>query len=128
MATIEVRRRAGGWADRARKYKLLVNGEEVGAVGAGESVTAEVAAGEHEVVLKLDWCRSRPQVIELAAGDVAAFGCWPNANPLTMLWFISFGAGNYIGLESVAVGEPAPPGAAMATDPATAGEPPPPPA
>ena len=105
MASIEVRRKPGGWVDRARKYKVLVDGEEVGRVGAGEKVIAQVAAGEHEVWLKVDWCRSKSQVATLGDGDAVAYDCRPNANPLTVLWFISFGMGNYIALGPASAGE-----------------------
>ena len=118
MSRIEVSRRAGGWSDRARKYKVLVDGEEVATVGAGESVGAEVDAGEHELQLKLDWCRSRPQTVTLSASETARFECHPNSNPLTVLYYISLGADNYIGLS------PAPADEATAPPP---GSPPPPP-
>jgi hypothetical protein len=111
MAKIEVKRREGGWVDRARKYKVLVDGEEVGRVGAGESVTADVPAGSHEVSLKIDWCRSRKQTVQLGADETASFACRPNASALTILYYISFGMGNYVRLEPA--GELPPPPAPL---------------
>lgn len=120
MARIEVSRRSGAYTDAARKYKVMVDGEEVGLIGAGGNVSAEVGAGEHELQIKIDWCRSKPRLVQLGEADTAAFECWPNSSPLKALWYISFGMADYVALEPLAAGASQP-------EPATAAEPPPPP-
>ncbi len=98
-ARIHVNRRPGGYVDRARAYKVLVDGEEKGRIKAGESVTADVAPGRHEVHLGIDWARSPTLAVDVQPGEQVTLHCRPNANPFNMLWYISGGRKNYIGLE-----------------------------
>ncbi len=97
-ATIRVEREAGGYTDRLRAYTVLVDGAEVGKVKRGESVETPVAAGAHLVQMKVDWTRSIPVKVEVADGEQARLSCAPNANPLTILWNITFGRHRYIDL------------------------------
>ena len=64
MAKLTVSRDSG-YADRIRKYRVLVDGTEVGQVGDGESLTHEVQPGSHTVQAKIDWCGSRVLDIEV---------------------------------------------------------------
>ena len=66
MARLTVSRDSG-YADRIRKYRVLVDGTEVGRLGDGESLTVEVQPGPHTVQAKIDWCGSR--VLDLAVSD-----------------------------------------------------------
>jgi hypothetical protein len=47
-------------ANLRREFELLLDGEPVARVGNGRCVTIPVTYGEHVVVAKIDWCRSRP--------------------------------------------------------------------
>jgi hypothetical protein len=99
MPRITVERKPGGYTDRVRKYKVLVDGDEIGRVGAGEATSAEVSPGTHEVVLTLDWGRSPPVTVELREGqEEAKLFCEPNANPITGLYYITLGRKKYIRL------------------------------
>jgi hypothetical protein len=103
-ATISVERQAGGYTDRARAYKVLVDGDEKATVKHGQTAEVEVAPGEHELQMKVDWATSPPLRVELADGDHARFACAPNANPLTAWFYAFFKRSVYIRLEPVAPG------------------------
>jgi hypothetical protein len=101
-ARVNIERKAGGWVDRARAYKILIDGTEVGKIKAGEVHSSEVAPGTHEVHLKIDWTRSPSVELDLAEGGQAQLFCRPNANIFTVLWYIIFDRKNYVWLERTA--------------------------
>jgi hypothetical protein len=105
-AAIHVDREAGGYTDRARAYKVLVDGEERGTVKQGQGVEAEVDPGAHQVQMKIDWASSPTLDVELADGERAEFVCAPNASPLTAIFYAFFRRSSYIRLER---SEPTPP-------------------
>lgn len=101
MSTIGVERRAGGYIDRGRKYKVLVDGEPRGKVGAGEDVVIEVAAGSHEVQLKIDWARSPVVSVEVAEGQDVRLSSQPAATLFSIFFYITFARDRYIKLYPV---------------------------
>lgn len=62
--------RDSGYADRLRKYKVIVNGKVVGTIGNGESKEFGVCDGNNEVFLKIDWCRSNKIIKQINSGDI----------------------------------------------------------
>jgi len=98
-AAIHVDRQAGGYTDRARAYKVLVDGEKRGAVKQGEGVEIEVDPGPHRVQMKVDWAGSPTLEVNLAEGERAEFVCAPNASPLTAVFYAFFRRSDYIRLE-----------------------------
>lgn len=50
--------RDSGYADRLRKYKVLLDDVEIGEISNGETKSFEVAPGEHILQLKIDWACS----------------------------------------------------------------------
>lgn len=98
-AAIHVDRQAGGYTDRARAYKVLVDGEERGAVKQGAGVEIEVDPGPRQVQMKVDWARSPALELDLAEGERAEFACAPNASPLTAVFYAFFRRSDYIRLE-----------------------------
>ena len=104
---IHVHRRANAYQDRARAYKITLDGQEVGKVKRGESVAVDAAPGAHPLQLKIDWAVSEPLEVQVQPGVDAHFECWPNSTPFTALYWITFGRKKYIGL-APAAGPPAP--------------------
>jgi hypothetical protein len=98
-AAIHIDRQGGGYTDRARAYKVLVDGEERGTVKHGEGVEIEVEPGSHQVQMKIDWAGSPILETDLAEGERAEFTCAPNASPLTAIFYAFFRRSNYIRLE-----------------------------
>ncbi len=50
--------RGKGYADMTRSYHVLIDGEDVGTIKQGQTISLDVAPGEHEMQLKIDWARS----------------------------------------------------------------------
>jgi hypothetical protein len=63
--------RLEGWRDRARPYKVIIDGERAGGVGHGQQESFEVVPGAHEVFLKLNWYRSPKLAVDVAGGQRA---------------------------------------------------------
>src|SRR5262245_15638529 len=79
VATITVERKAGGFGHRLRKYKVVVDGQEVGRVGDDESLSTEVSPGAHEVLLKVDWCQSPALSVDVSRNEEVRLFCEPAA-------------------------------------------------
>lgn len=79
-ARITVARKPGGYVDRARAYKVLIDGQEVGKLKAGESHMAEVPPGSHEVQMKVDWASSPAIGFDLGPGAEARLECAAGSN------------------------------------------------
>ena len=76
-ALIEVLRPRGGWRDRLRRYRIQVDGAEVGRLGRGGRIVVPVAPGRHEVRVRIDWAGSRPLTADLVSREVATFEATP---------------------------------------------------
>lgn len=89
---------ATGWRDRARAYKVLVDGRESGEVKNGETLDVAADSGEHVVQLKLDWTRSPKVSVSVSDGGITALGAKarPMEGSLTMLRQALFHAEEYI--------------------------------
>lgn len=66
-----------GTSDLFRSYKVLVDGEQIGSVKRGRSLSFPVAAGKHEVHLEINWCRSPSLEVEVRPGETSNLVCWP---------------------------------------------------
>jgi|SRR5690349_5035066 len=68
MVTLTVRRDKG-WSDKLRKYRILLDGREIGRIGEGEVVRHPLTQGAHVIEARIDWCGSRPLEFEARATD-----------------------------------------------------------
>lgn len=68
--------------DAMRAYKVIVDGETVGRVRRGKSVSVDVAPGRHEVWMKIDWTKSASMELDLQPGEEATLICAPNTSAL----------------------------------------------
>jgi hypothetical protein len=66
-AVIEVRR-TSQLAGSARNVAILINGEKVGEVGNGKSLTLHVKPGRWEIVARVDYIKSAPFAVDAEAG------------------------------------------------------------
>ncbi|MET8424030.1 hypothetical protein [Nocardia sp. NPDC004860] len=98
MAQITVQRRPGGYVDLLRKYRVFIDGSEVGRIGRGEMLTVSVDPGNHEVQLELDWGTSPTVTVDLATDETRQLYCEPGANALTALYYTMFRRRHYIKL------------------------------
>jgi hypothetical protein len=99
MAEVYVERERGGFNDRFRAYRVVLDGETVGRVKRGESLSLTTNPGEHELYFAIDWCRSPRKTLELTEEGTVSVRCWPKANPLTGIFFITLGRARYIAIE-----------------------------
>ncbi len=77
-ATVVVSRSNDGFRDRVRKYRVLLDGVEIGRSGRGERVEATVAAGRHMLALVIDWTNSSVE-FEVIGGRDRHFMCSPGS-------------------------------------------------
>lgn len=97
-ATITVDRDKTVWTDRARAYKVLVDGEDQATVRSGASATITVPPGEHTIEVRIDWCSSPAVHLEVTPGSTHRLRCRANANPLTVLYYTLLARNRYLAL------------------------------
>jgi hypothetical protein len=78
MAEVELARK-DGFVDHLRAYHVLLDGDQIGEVRAGETLLYDVGPGRHEFQLKIDWCWSRKIQLALDAGSSVRLSCSPRS-------------------------------------------------
>ena len=101
MTVLVVRRLHVPWRDRARNYRVLVDGVQKAQIGDDSTVQIGVMPGTHRVQLAIDWCRSPEVEFTIEHGGIARMECRPNAKPLLALLYITIWRNRYIALETV---------------------------
>ncbi|MGH2754128.1 MAG: hypothetical protein ACRDLB_06805 [Actinomycetota bacterium] len=99
-ATVVVQREKA-WTDKARAYRILLDGAEVTRIRENQPQSFTVGPGRHELQLKIDWAMSPVLPFEVAEGDEVRFTCGPRGNPLSVLYYATVGRKSYIRLERV---------------------------
>jgi hypothetical protein len=74
-ATLRVNRVATLWRDRLRKYKVLLDGEEVGEIANGETAEFPVSPGHHRVRMAIAWTGSPEVEADFGDGRVVVVEC-----------------------------------------------------
>lgn len=69
MASIRFERPDQLWGSRARKYRLLVDGDEVGRVASGSVFEVDVEPGTHTVQARIDWTGSPSEAVTIGVGE-----------------------------------------------------------
>ena len=49
----------------ARTFQIFDNGSSIASIKNGQTIALPLALGEHEIVAKIDWCRSKPITLRL---------------------------------------------------------------
>ena len=93
--------RPSRFADLVRRYKLFVNGRQVGVLGASGTLEVEVAPGPQEILARLDWCRSEPLRIETTPGQTVGIDVTNDWSPLLAIWAVTFGHRKYLTLKVI---------------------------
>lgn len=62
--------RDSGYTDRIRRYRVLVDGAEVGTIGNGGRFECEVAPGPHTLQVRIDWARTEAVPFDADGGAV----------------------------------------------------------
>lgn len=74
-ANIVVERETAARVDRLRSYRIVIDGATVGRIGPGETRQFATEARQHEVWVKIDWCRSGAVRVVLQPGDCVNLRC-----------------------------------------------------
>jgi hypothetical protein len=95
--------RDSGYADRLRDYRVLIDRIEVAGIGNGETKTLEVSPGEHDLSLKIDWCRSNAVSFEISADQTVKFCCGSNLRGprlVLAIYYVLFARNEYLWLKT----------------------------
>lgn len=76
-ATIRIKRAAAYWRDRTRSYKIIVDHEQIGRVGDGETLDIPTSPGTHNLRLKIDWTGSKELSFSVRSGEIRVFSATP---------------------------------------------------
>ena len=77
MSEIVLRRDANPHQDRARIYRVRLDGREVASIAAGEEKRFAVETGAHTLQLRIDWCRHFMQRSTVPLADSTTDGLPP---------------------------------------------------
>ena len=98
MSALIIRRAMAVWQDRARDYRIVVDGRTVGRVANGAEVRVALTPGAHQVRMKIDWCRSPDLDVVVGEGEEIRLDCGPNASPLLTLFYATLWRHKYLWL------------------------------
>ena len=100
MATLTVRRDKG-YADKLRKYRILLDGSEIGQLAEGAILRQDISEGPHELEARVDWCGSQPLGFDAVAGDqvVVVRSALRGWGVMLALWYTIFNRRGYLALE-----------------------------
>ncbi len=101
MASLKIMRDSG-YADRIRKYKVVIDGAVAGYISNGETKEFAVSPGHHRLYMKIDWCGSKPVEFTVAESDTVTFQVKSNLRGFKIfanLWYIIFDRNSYILVE-----------------------------
>jgi hypothetical protein len=101
LSSIEIWREAGHDRDRLRRYRVAVDGVQVGSVRAGETAVFPVEPGVHRVQISIAWCRSPTAEVEVPERGTVRLGCRPNPDLASALKAITTDRGRYIELSEL---------------------------
>ena len=96
--------RVSAYADKIRAYHLILDGKKIKKIGNGETVDLVVQPGNHELFLKIDWCRSNKIAFSISEGQTKTFNCGPSLTGINLLFgfvYITFLKNNYLWLKEV---------------------------
>ena len=98
---IEVYRTAQ-YVNKLRDFVVIIDDFQAGRLEDGGKLRIEVTPGEHEIYLKIDWCRSNKIHFSLSENEHLKFKCgcpisgWNLLNPFIMPYYIFFNKNKYL--------------------------------
>jgi len=103
MPTLEITR-SSEYANRLRKIKLFLDGKHLDSISNGETMRFEIAAGNHLLQAKVDWCTSNVINFSVAADATKSFTMTSFAKNnsfgiFAAIYYITLGANKYLQLE-----------------------------
>ena len=102
MAVITIVRPSGS-LDILRAYQIILDGEKIGQIKDGETKQFTVAAGRHQLALKVDWSGSKTIQFTATEGDKPEFHAKSNLSGKNWfyrgLWYMLFQRDSYLLIE-----------------------------
>lgn len=77
VTAVRIQREANPFSDRMRRYRVLLDGRDVGLLRWAETIEIQVEPGPHELRLKIDWTGSPTIPFSVTEGGLAEFKCRP---------------------------------------------------
>ena len=96
MATKIIISRKSEWINRARGFKIFLDGKELGKIANAGSEEYTVDAGSHKLQCKIDWCSSPEITFEVKEGETKFFKAASGMKYYTLGYvflLVSLGAG-----------------------------------
>jgi hypothetical protein len=102
MAKLIVRREAA-YQDSIRRYRILLDGVEIGRLSAGETLEQDISDSAHRIEAKVDWCGSQPMEFDGRLGEsvVVVRGALHGWRIFLVGFFILFRPRRYLELELI---------------------------
>ncbi len=78
------------WMNRARAFKVIIDGTEKGRITSGSTEEFVINPGQHQVLCKLGWCTSPVYTIDIKEDEIAYLKVQSNLKyywPLALLLF-----------------------------------------
>jgi len=96
-------KREASWANRLRKYKVILDGEEVGSIGESGTFEYPINPGLHTLYLQIDWCRSNKLEFEIENNEILKFKCGGvrNFKFFAIIWYITFKRTSYLWIKQI---------------------------
>jgi hypothetical protein len=91
--------RGSGYADSLRRYKIFINGAQVGTIARDAILDLEVPSGPLTIEARIDWGRSQPLTIEATPDQRIELEVLNHWGALRALWGITFGFRTYLTLK-----------------------------
>ncbi len=91
--------RDSGYADRLRAYEVIVDGNTAGEIRNGGTKKFPISSGQHDLLLKIDWCGSKTIRFTTGDGEVRTFDAKSNLRGpklLAALWYALFACSSWI--------------------------------
>lgn len=68
-------RRDSQYADKARSYKIIIDGNYYDKINDGEVKNINISSGKHTIQLKIDWCKSNKIDFNASEKETIEFNC-----------------------------------------------------
>jgi hypothetical protein len=94
-------KRPNQYADKSRRYRIYVDGARVGTLKAREELSLDVPVGEHDVIARIDWCRSNVLKVNVRTPEPTEVEVSSNAMNgagFLALYYVTFGYSKYLSL------------------------------
>lgn len=90
------------WMDRARAYRIEINGGVVGELRRDAPLTVDLMPGTYTMRARLDWCVSEPLEVRVRAGQAVRYEVRNPWSVAFALYSITLGAQRYLTITPVA--------------------------